>query len=313
MSMLLRLIVSIGIGAYLFSKLDISRSFEVIARTDPVSVAIGLSLLVGLMVPATFRWQRVLRCVDAHFPFFLLLRMNLAAGFASQALPTSLAGDALRAHWLRRSNMPTADAVLAVGIDRLLAFICLWILVLGALPFAFGVLDISSAQMFAAITKVLPAVFLIAGCSILTVGVCLWLKPMLLTRATRPVRRVVRQMARRPNLSGMIGYGIIVHCMRVLAVVVLARSMALDIALPLYFVIVPITLFLAMLPISIGGWGVREAVFAAVFVRAGTSLEEAIALSVAFGLAWLASTLPGFFAINSSLQGAMVSSGGINE
>jgi hypothetical protein len=39
-----------------------------------------------------------------------------------------------------------------------------------------------------------------------------------------------------------------------------------------------------MIPITIAGWGLREGVLAAGFVRAGASLEIAAAVSVLFGL-----------------------------
>ena len=57
-------------------------------------------------------------------------------------------------------------------------------------------------------------------------------------------------------------------------------------------VIVPLTLLSMLLPVSIGGWGVREAAAAALWPLAGLSAESGVATSILYGLLSLAGSLP---------------------
>jgi len=58
-------------------------------------------------------------------------------------------------------------------------------------------------------------------------------------------------------------------------------------------VLVPLTLVAMLLPISVGGWGLREGAAAVLWPIAGFSAEAGVAASIAFGLAALAAALPG--------------------
>ena len=57
--------------------------------------------------------------------------------------------------------------------------------------------------------------------------------------------------------------------------------------------LVPLVLLSMVLPVSVGGWGVREAVAAALWPLAGLSSEAGIATSVVYGLISLLGVLPG--------------------
>jgi len=50
---------------------------------------------------------------------------------------------------------------------------------------------------------------------------------------------------------------------------------------------------LSLLPISVGGWGVREGSLIAAFALVGVPPEVALAASITFGIILLASSLPG--------------------
>ena len=61
--------------------------------------------------------------------------------------------------------------------------------------------------------------------------------------------------------------------------------------------VVPLVLTAMVLPVSVGGWGVREGAAAALWPVLGASAEAGVAASVAFGLVILAASLPGAVAL----------------
>lgn len=56
--------------------------------------------------------------------------------------------------------------------------------------------------------------------------------------------------------------------------------------------LMPHVLLLAALPLSINGWGVREVAIAALLNLAGVPVEQAVAISVLFGIAILIARMP---------------------
>lgn len=82
---------------------------------------------------------------------------------------------------------------------------------------------------------------------------------------------------------------------RVFEVFVLALAMGLGLSLGGALVLVPTALFIAMLPISIGGWGVREGAFVVLLRLAGLDAVEALSLSLLSRLVNLVVDLPGLW------------------
>lgn len=72
---------------------------------------------------------------------------------------------------------------------------------------------------------------------------------------------------------------------------------AVGVALPVAAVlsVVPVILVTMVIPFTISGWGLREGAAAALFPLAGATASEGLAASIAFGLVFLATVLPGIF------------------
>jgi len=79
----------------------------------------------------------------------------------------------------------------------------------------------------------------------------------------------------------------------ILAFVLLGHGIGLDVPVATYFVIVPIVFVAAMLPISLGGLGVREGVLVGLLIAFGADRQLAIGLSLLYLFVLWLSTLPG--------------------
>jgi uncharacterized membrane protein YbhN (UPF0104 family) len=95
--------------------------------------------------------------------------------------------------------------------------------------------------------------------------------------------------ARQAFISGTRGYlllflALATHLFGVLLIYELAQALATPISLFDCLLIVPATLLISSVPISLGGWGVREGALAAGFLMVGASSEAGVATSVLFGL-----------------------------
>ena len=74
---------------------------------------------------------------------------------------------------------------------------------------------------------------------------------------------------------------------------VLARGLGLEIPLIDLIALLPPVLLVSALPISVNGWGVREAAVVGMLGFVGVPVDAALTLSVVQGLVTAASRLPG--------------------
>jgi uncharacterized membrane protein YbhN (UPF0104 family) len=72
-----------------------------------------------------------------------------------------------------------------------------------------------------------------------------------------------------------------------------ARALGVPMPLVAVAALVPLILFAMVLPLSIGGWGLREGAAALLFPVMGAAPSDGLATSVAFGLVFMLTTLPG--------------------
>ena len=88
--------------------------------------------------------------------------------------------------------------------------------------------------------------------------------------------------------------------------VVAAQGIGSDTPLVTLVPLIPIVLLAMLLPISIAGWGVREGVAAVLWAAAGLSAVEGAAISAAYGLIILISSLPGAGVLLSGFRTSQV-------
>ena len=91
----------------------------------------------------------------------------------------------------------------------------------------------------------------------------------------------------------MSGLGIAASLTGIVAAYVLGLDLGIELSFPAYVVLVGGATLFAVLPISLGGWGVREVGMVALFGAVGVSPERALTLSVLYGVLPLLISLPG--------------------
>jgi uncharacterized membrane protein YbhN (UPF0104 family) len=88
-------------------------------------------------------------------------------------------------------------------------------------------------------------------------------------------------------------FATVTHLLNVLIIFLIAHKLGLAVRLDQWFCIIPAALLFSMIPVSAGGWGLREGVFIFGLGALGIRPEEATVVSVLFGLGVLLVTLPG--------------------
>jgi uncharacterized membrane protein YbhN (UPF0104 family) len=98
----------------------------------------------------------------------------------------------------------------------------------------------------------------------------------------------------RPAVSlPVLGLSVAVHGLIVASVHVLAVGLGLDVGWFESLVLVPAVILLSTVPVSIGGWGLREGLMVLALGLAGVPADAALSVSILFGLAQITAGLPG--------------------
>lgn len=263
-------------------------------------ILLSLLLMPPFVLIKAWRWLRIMRELGLQLDFATACALYTVGLFYGATTPGQ-AGDLLKAVYLRDRGQPLAPAMLSVILDRLFD-----LLVMAALAtlgiFALGRL-LPSRELQSALVVLMGL-----GLTALTVllvarGPRTWMLtvalPRVAPRLTATLGRWNEQLqglTLRPALVvelGLLSLGSAFFTFLRLWLLFLALSLSL---VPLYVVVGASALIavLQVLPISIAGVGVRDAVLIAILLPYGYTTEQAITLSALFLLLNLQHIVVGF-------------------
>jgi uncharacterized membrane protein YbhN (UPF0104 family) len=289
----LKAIVTLGLLFLVAKEIDLREVSRVFVRVDLLSVVLAVLVITGQASAGAYRWQRLMRLKEVHVLFGHSLRFFWLGLFFNQLLPSSVGGDAVRGYCAARESHSLRGATLSVILDRVLGLVGLIVVITGASFFAFGLMQSND---------VMQAVFLALLMAGAGLGAIFFLD-VLLARfsgwrflgALVDLAVDARNLFVSRNGWGLILLSCFIHVLSVFSVFVLADGLGVAVTLQALFVVVPVAMLLATIPISIAGWGIREGVMVAGLGQIGIPSEEALALSILYGLSLLVVAMPGVF------------------
>ena len=283
----IKIAVSLGLLALLLSRVDVGRLWAA-ARQASSAWLLGALALYGLMVCASsWRWGVLLAAQNVRLPFTALTSSFLVATFFNNFLPSNIGGDVVR----------VTDTAGPAGSKTLAATIVLLDRGLGLL----GLVLVAALGATAAGSRFsnggpIPAAVLWAGFIVaVALAAPAVFKPEFYARMLRPLRlihpewvderlaRLTAALTRFSDapgaLAGCFAGALVVQAVLVGFYLAIAHSLRVPISFTELAVIVPISFIVQMLPLSMNGFGVREATFGFYFTRIGLPLESAILVS----------------------------------
>lgn len=269
-----------------------------LAAADPWAVAGLLALFQAQVWLSALRWRLIARRLGLGLPWPRAAGEYYAGTLINQVLPGGVAGDAARAwrhtriHPARAIGGPAAGPIVrAVVLDRVAGQLA-FLLLAGAGVAAWPVLRTdapgsAAAAVVTAAASVLGAIAL--GLVVLTrLGPAGW-------------RRGVAALgpdAGRALLAGgawrvQAPLNLLIGASYVGALALAAAAVGPALPWPAVMTVLPLVLLAMLVPVSVGGWGLREGAAAALWPGLGLSAELGVAAARLYGLAVLAGTLPG--------------------
>ena len=287
----LQLALALILLAVLWHVADGARAARLLAQMHPgwLGAALGaLTLQTGL---SALRWRLAAGQLGIRLGRVEALREYYLAQIVNQTLPGGVLGDAGRAV-RSRAQAGLMQAAQAVLFERLAGQAALFAVFAAAAIPALALPGGPDAPRWLAGPMLALIGAGLAGAVVFRCG-ALW-----------PVKAAAR--IRQPCILALAAPGIRARqawlslgtaLCNIAAFVLCARAVGAVVPVWDALVLVPLILLSMLIPLTIGGWGLREGAAVAILPVAGATQAEALATSVAFGIAMVLAATPGLLAI----------------
>ncbi len=285
-----RVLVTLFLLFLLFQRIDRNAFLEALRHLQVGWYALAVLAFLGTMVASALRWYVLLKPLDP-LPFWPLLKGYLVGLFVGNYLPSG-GIDVVRGVYVLPYTNRRAPVFASVVVDRMVGFLAITTVILVGLPW--GVAEVRPYQTWLTLFSagVLLAAVLPLERHVYTF-VARWLPRMPLGNR---LLRLYEQYYLYRTFPGALAYAYALSFLILLGFGLTVKFTALGLGsrVPLVETVffVAIINVLAMIPVTISGFGLREGGFVAFFGNL-VGAERALALSLLFFGASLITSLLG--------------------
>jgi hypothetical protein len=283
-----KLSVSVVLLVVLFSRIDVGTLWDKARLASVPWLLVALLIYAVNILAATWRWHLLLSAQDVPVSTRKLLGSYLVASFFNNFLPSNIGGDVIRISDTARQAGSKTLATTVILVDRGLGLMAL-VLVAAFGATAAGRMHPAAAPIWpmwlwagflAGAAASAPAVFAPDGFGRLLQPLTVFHPEWVGERIEKLTGALSRFRDKPSALAGCFGGAVFVQTTMVMYYFVVAYALHLNLAISDISVIVPISFVVQMLPVSVNGFGVREATFSFYFQRIGQPIESALLMSL---------------------------------
>jgi uncharacterized membrane protein YbhN (UPF0104 family) len=283
-----KLAVSVILLWFLLSRIDVATLWTPLKTASLSWLAVAIGIYAITVVASVWRWRLLLNAQGVRIGTRPLATSFLVSLFFNNFLPSNIGGDVIR---IRDTAGPAGSKTLATAvilIDRGLGLMGLVLVAACGASLAAGgtraALPVLPAWLWAAFILAaalsLPALAAPAGLRRLLQPLRMFHPRWIDERIEKITTALYRFRDRPAALAGCFGGGVFVQAAFVAFYLAVAYALRIPIGPWDMAVIVPLSFILQMAPVSINGFGVREAAFSLYFSRLGLPLQSALLVSL---------------------------------
>lgn len=284
-----------------FYKTDADKIWARLQAVDAGWVAFGVLAYAAGQCLSAWRWWLLLRPVQLAVPYTRMVAFYFIGMFFNHFLPTIVGGDAVKAVLLARETGAPARSTMSVFMERNAGLFALLTIATAAAFFAPPV-EVKGFNLLQ-LTLLVFAAFIAANVVLANrpayrlVDSLVALTPLARTRSRAASLYDALVPYRDARWRGVVAASVLQSFLfqAVVILVVFLNAEALDVHPPVasLAVFVPLISLAGMLPISVNGLGIREALYVLLFGRIGVASDAAVSMAVLYFAVTLAASLPG--------------------
>jgi len=283
---ILSFLLRIGISAILlillfkFNKIDMQALINDIKGLDKPLLAAGFIIFFFVYVLGFLRWRMLLQVTGMNIDLKKLIRAFCGGIFFSIFLPSTIGGDVVRTVDLAGHTKKAKAVVATVFLDRLSGYMGLVFVILPALLFGRNlVLDQVVFSSVFVIIMLLVVILLVLFNNFIYQKITKFLS----TPGAGKIKEMLKDLHQeihifrnhKKMIIGNLGLSFLIQLIAPVSIYFIALSLGVKVSLIYFFIFVPIIGAITLLPVSIGGSGLREWLFVLYFAKkAGVMIEQ---------------------------------------
>jgi hypothetical protein len=274
----LRLLVSAAILGLIFSRFAPGGVMAACLEARPLWFGAGLAVYLASQLGSALRWHRIARAVGFSISHAACARFYLIGMFFGLAVPSTIGADGARALLLGRRSPGRARALSTVVFDRLVGVATLF--------------AVAVAALLLGPAETLPETLVVTVAALGSTLAIGWAAAPRLARLLRPGARLRRAVEENLApffrdarlIAAAVGLALFVHGLQIVAQKLLTEAIGVHVTWGFVAIYHPLVALAAAVPLTVGGFGLREAAYVYLLPHAGVAPDDAIAL----GLLWWA-------------------------
>ncbi len=281
---ILKACVSISLLTFLLLNIEWQKVIDSLSNANIFLIAAASSLNIIERFEMTYKWNLLIKVRNVFVKFWRLFWINSIGSFLGLFLPSSLGTDVVRGYYLMKNNSEKAVSISSVFVDRILGVFSL--LVMGLIA-VFLSEDVLAKYNLREIIVVLFAFSSISVYIFQRNEVNGFLQKInekfkfkKISENILKLHTSILEYKKYPKVVTIsFVITILVQITRVLTYYVIALAFNVEVSIVYFFLFVPLIMIVMMIPITIGGFGLREGTFVAFFTLVGMSINDAVVIT----------------------------------
>lgn len=277
--LLLRIFVSGLLLLLILRQVDLSAVSSHLRRANLTFLIASITLIYLNYFVSSYRWQGLAKVKGISASLLDFVRLYFIGAFFNNFLPSIVGGDVVKAYKLTKLTDKKVDAAVSVFMERFTGLVVLGLISLTAFIYEFK----------------LRAVLITVGLLLLG-AVGFWLAPKIVKfhhLLKKAYDSVMAYRGERAILWQATWTSFLVQIIAVTTEYLIFMALGLKVSYLYCLFAIPLIAVASMLPISINGVGIQDALFVIFFARVGVAQEAALAVSFLYHVLRLASSLVG--------------------
>src|ERR1700751_690 len=278
-----RVVVTLGLLYLALRGINFATIQSRLSQINLLWIALAVLVTIFQVFLGALRWREISDLCHAPLNGLTAFPCNMIASFFNQTLPSSIGGDEVRLWLVNRSGAGWRAATYSILTDRAVGLIALSLIIVARLPWSYGM--ISDAKGRLALVFVDFAA-LAGGMGFLLLGRLnwAWLKHWWPTKHIHACSVIANQVIFSRKSGPKIAIlSLTIHVLAVVIAWCCVRAIAAGGDFEQLVMLTPPIMLITMMPISIAGWGVREATMMVAFGYAGLAQTDGTVVAILFG------------------------------
>ncbi|QFT62100.1 conserved hypothetical protein [Roseivivax halotolerans] len=291
---IVQILVSLTLLTLLWLAVDGQQALRILRRADWSWIVLAWGVMTLQTVLSALRWKLIAAKLGQSFSYIHALSEYYLSQFVNQSLPGGMVGDAGRAYRARKQAglLRAAQGVFFERLSQQAGIFAVF-----AVTYVVTIVQPGGLRWPVWLTSI-TAPFLLICLGLPFILYFGWLLPGPQRRALEDLWSSLEASLVKPRiLAYQAPLALVTAACNIFAFYACARSIGVELPLVAVLGLVPLILFMMLVPVTVSGWGLREGVAAALFPIVGASGYSGLAASIAFGLVFLAAVLPGVLPI----------------